>query len=350
MFSASYFDGRSARLHAVELNAGDGVLMVIGAGVARDYAYAQVRLAEPFAHAPAVLYFADGARCEVGDAGARAALAAALGYRASALVRWQQHWYAALLALLLLIGAGVAMFGWGLPAAADRIAAAIPASLDERIGATARQALETELLLPSRLSEQRVAQIERVLRDIAPARPRLPLRLLVRNAPQLGPNALALPDGTIVVTDGMIRLILGKQDDFDAHRTAQLAGVLAHEIGHVAGRHSVRVMARSSLTAAAAAALFGDFSAVAASVPALLMNMHYSREMEDAADGYAIALLQKSGISPAPLADLFDLLEEEYDASGERDMPAWLRTGFAYAASHPPSDARGARMRRAAGQ
>jgi predicted Zn-dependent protease len=170
----------------------------------------------------------------------------------------------------------------------------------------------------------------------------------VRSSPRLGANALALPDGTIMVTDGMILHILGKADDFDEQQQAQLAGVLAHEIGHIEKRHSVRVMARSSLTAAASAALFGDFSAVAAGVPAVVMNMVYSREMESEADGYAISLLKEKGISPAPLADLFDSLEQIHEEDPARRLPRWMAASMAYMASHPASAERSERLRRAA--
>lgn len=348
MITANYFDGQNARLHPVELKPGDDALMVMGSAIAKEYAYQEVTLAEPFADAPAVLYFADGARCEVGGAGAGQALADALGYRKSAVVRWQERWPAALLALVLLVAAGLASMTWGLPAAAEKIAAAIPPSLDQRLGETARQGLDAQLLEPSRLSERRVAQVEQVLRSIAPGGARLPIQLLVRSAPRLGANALALLDGTIMLTDAMILHILGKADNFDEQQQAQLAGVLAHEIGHIEGRHSVRVMARSSLTAAASAALFGDFSAVAAGLPAVLMNMRYSREMESEADGYAIALLKEKGISPAPLADLFESLEEVHQSDPGRRLPRWMNASMTYMSSHPASAERSARLRREA--
>jgi Zn-dependent protease with chaperone function len=350
MIAANYFDGQTARLHPVELTAGDDGLAVTGGAIARQYARAAVTVGEPFAQAPLVLYFADGSRCEVGDAGAGAgrALAEMLGYRKGAVERWQQRWYAALLALVLLAAAGMAIYTWGLPAAADNIAAAIPPALDQRLGATALAGLEGRMLGPSRLSEQRVAQVEQALRAIAPANTRVPIRLIVRSSPRLGANALALPDGTIVVTDAMILQILGKADDFDERQQAQLAGVLAHEIGHIQGRHSVRAMARSSLTTAASAALFGDFSAVAAGLPAVLLNMRYSREMESDADNYAISLLGANGISTAPLADLFDALEKEREDDPAHRLPRWLAAGVAYMDSHPASAERGERLRKAA--
>ncbi|MES2760286.1 MAG: M48 family metallopeptidase [Pseudomonadota bacterium] len=203
-------------------------------------------------------------------------------------------------------------------------------------------------MAPTLLSEQRVAQVEQVLRSIAPARPRVPLRLLVRNSPRLGANALALPDATIMVTDAMILHIVGKEDGFDERQQAQLAGVLAHEIGHIEARHSVRTMAPSSLTAAASAALFGDFSAVAAGLPALLMNMRYSRDMETEADGYAIALLNNNGIATAPLADLFDSLEKRDADDPAHRLPRWMADSIAYMASHPASHERGERLRKGA--
>jgi Zn-dependent protease with chaperone function len=347
MITANYFDGHSARLHPVQLQPADGALIVMGRAVMREYAYRQVSLAEPFADAPAVLYFADGARCEVSDSAGRQALAHALGYRKSAVMRWQERWYAALLALVLLIGAAIGFAIWGVPALAEQIAAAIPPSLDRQLGTSALAGLETKLLTPSRLNDQRIAEVEQVLRSIAPSNPRLPIRLLVRNAPQLGANALALPDGTIVLTDAMILHILGKASEFDDDQQARLAGVLAHEIGHVQRRHSVRVLARSSLTAAASAALFGDPSAVAAGVPAVLMNMHYSREMETEADAYAIELLGQKGIPTEPLADLFDSLDAARQADPKQAMPRWMNDSMAYMSSHPASALRGARLRKA---
>jgi Zn-dependent protease with chaperone function len=345
MIPANYFDGQSARLIPVQLAASEGAVSLTGDAVARAYRYAEVKLAEPFSHAPAMLYFADGGHCEVSDGDGAAALAAAIGYRRSFVARWQQHWYAALASLLLLLGCGAAFMIWGVPALAERIAAAIPPSLDARIGASAQVALEQKVLTPSRLSEQRIAEIEQVMRDITPADQRQPLRLLVRGSARLGPNALALPNGTIVITDAMVLHILDKSQDLtDVHR-AQLAGVLAHEIGHVQARHSVRVMARSSLTAAASATLFGDFSAVAAGIPAVLMNMHYSREMETEADLFAMRLLAQHGMPTEPLADLFESLDDVHHADPKAKMPRWMAEHLSYVSSHPDSGVRSARMR-----
>ena len=342
MSAAHYFDGHSARLHPVELSADGGSIHLRGA-VARSYPASSTRLAEPFEHAPAVLYFADGSQAEVHDPGMRAVLAGALGYRKPRVVRWQEHTAAALAALVLLVLLIAGAWHWGIPAAAERLSREVPPSADRALGQHALSLLERQgLLQPSRLSEDRIAALAGILQRVQPAAPRIPLRLQVRSAPQLGPNALAFPDGTIVLTDEMVRQVMGKDNDFDARAAAALAGVLAHEVGHVEMRHSVRTITRSSLTAALSATLFGDFSAVAAGLPAVLTNMEYSREMELAADDYAARALHANGIPTAPLADLF----LHFDKQDNR-LPRFLRQAMSYASSHPGGDARSRRLRSA---
>jgi Zn-dependent protease with chaperone function len=347
MSHASYFDGHSARRHLVDLDIADGMLRIAGNAVSDTFQLSQVTMAEPFLHAPAVLYLPAGARCEVRDPDARSALAAALDYRPSLVMRWQRHWYAALAALVLLLACGLFMWIVGIPWAAEKVAATIPASLDEKIGASTLRGLEAKVLHPTRLSGQRVAELAAVLREVTPADARHTPRLLVRDAPLLGPNALALPDGTIVITDQMVRGIYEASEFTPDQSHAALAGVLAHEVGHVQGRHSVRVLARSSLTAAASAALFGDFSAVAAGVPAILANLHYSRAMETEADTYAIDTLRRKGWSTVPLSDLFIWLEKVSDANPQMHVPVWMRQSLPYGSSHPSTEERIARLRAA---
>lgn len=349
MTSAHYYDGRHARAHAVELAAVDGLLTLRG-DVHMSYEAQATRIAEPFAHAPTVLYFADGARCEVRGAAAGQALLAALGYRASRVVRLTRHTWAALVALVLLVALIFVTAVWGVPAAATRIADALPASVDASLGESALAALHASgTLEESRLSDEWLAEVDKALARVAP--PDLRVRLLVRKSDSLGANAIALPGGTIVVSDLMVRLIAGRSGGFGEVQQAQLAGVLAHEIGHVRLRHGTRILAGSSLSAALAAALFGDFSGVAA-VPAAFASMSYSREMETEADTYAIALLREKGISTLPLAVLLEQIEaggghEEDDKSARPWL--WEEAG-SFLQSHPLTEQRTGRLRAAAAE
>jgi hypothetical protein len=84
----------------------------------------------------------------------------------------------------------------------------------------------------------------------------------------MGANAFALPGGTVVVTDQLLEL---SPDD------AALAGVLAHEIGHVEHRHLMRQLISGTVVGVVATLLAGDTSSVMVALPAVLADLSYSR-------------------------------------------------------------------------
>lgn len=343
--NAVYFDGIDARRHAVQLAVDGPTLSVRGDGVTHDYAVASVRLAEPSAHAPALLYLPDGALCEVhGDA--RAALAAALAYCAPWAVRLHRHASIAVLALALLVAvAGLA--GWRLfPALASWSVHAVPARIDQRLGAWAMEQLQEEAALqPSRIAPALAGQVTQTLALVAPAHPRVPLRLRIFHAPRIGINALALPDGTIVLTDQLIWSLNGASPALNVYQQTALAGILAHEIGHLEARDGVRALIGRSLTAVLSAVLFGDFSEGISAFSSNLVGLHYAREKEAAADGWAIARMREVGLPLAPLAEWFAMCDAWYagmDGGKRRAAPVYFNT-------HPATPDRVARLRAADG-
>lgn len=345
MIAAHFFDGHDARLQPVGLDVRNDHLHVDAAGFERSYPLADVVLAEPFEQAPLVLRLGD-ATCEVPYGPGRQTLLAALGYRRSAVERWQARWPAALAALVLLLALLGAGFVWGVPAAAEFISARLPASVDIKLGRAALAGLEAQgMLAPSRLSDDRIADVEALLPRALPPHPRVPVRLLVRSSDALGANALALPDGTIIVTDAMVRLAFDDHNQLDDDGKAALLGVIGHEVGHIERRHATRAMTGSSLTAAVSATLFGDFSAVAAGLPAVLTQMRYSRAMELEADDDAVSVLRRNGLEPDALADALEALERAHP--GEDKLPRWLKRSMTYLSTHPATNERIARLREA---
>jgi predicted Zn-dependent protease len=148
------------------------------------------------------------------------------------------------------------------------------------------------------------------------------------------PNAFALPGGTIVVTDEMVAAV-GSDDE--------LLAVLAHEIGHVRGRHAMRLVLRSSGLAVLLTALAGDAVGVtflAVALPTMLLQSGYSRQFEAEADDYAFAHMKRHGVSPQAFADVMRRLEKE--TGGTLDDDAMMR----YLGTHP---ATAERIRRAEG-
>lgn len=117
-------------------------------------------------------------------------------------------------------------------------------------------------------------------------------------------NAFALPGGFVVLFRGLIDA---------AESPDQLAAVLAHELGHVDSRDPTRHALRSAGSIGVLGLLFGDFAGGAAVLflAERLISAQYTQEAETSADGFAHDMLNRAGISPAALGDLFGSLAEE---------------------------------------
>jgi predicted Zn-dependent protease len=115
-------------------------------------------------------------------------------------------------------------------------------------------------------------------------------------------NALALPGRRIYVLRGLLD---------KAQAVDEIAGVLAHEIGHVAHRDSLRVLIQSGGTSFLLGLLLGDITGAGAVVLAaeLIVNTSYSRDAERAADAVGADAMLSLGRSPLPMAQLLKRLD-----------------------------------------
>ena len=115
-------------------------------------------------------------------------------------------------------------------------------------------------------------------------------------------NAFAAPGGQIVILRGLLD---------EAESAEEVAGVLAHEIGHVEARDPTRLAFRSAGSAGIIALLLGDVTGgtVIGLLGDHILTASYTREAETAADGFAFALLGRTGIGTEGLAQFFDRIE-----------------------------------------
>jgi Zn-dependent protease with chaperone function len=120
----------------------------------------------------------------------------------------------------------------------------------------------------------------------------------------LGANALALPGGTIVITDGLVEAAAQQGLSDDA-----LIGVLAHEIGHVVHRHTTRMVVEQAVLNIGLGLAMGDLSSLVSVGGSLLTGMAYRRGHETEADCFAAALMHKAHLPTEPMADLLLGLE-----------------------------------------
>lgn len=303
MIDAQYFDGRSARAHAVRVGVLGEQLVVAEPGgmVLRRQLLARLVVQETQGQAPRRIDLGGGAALEVADHAGLAALLAPAGIRPSPVARALRSWRVAVLATLALLALAGTLFAWGLPWAARIATDALPASIDREFGARLWASLDGDMFKPSRVPEARQARIRERLQALAPAEAVPGGWTLHFRGGDLGANALAIPGGHVVVTDALIE---AAGDDDEA-----ILGVLAHELGHVAHRHALRQLVQGAAVATLVAVWAGDATTLLATVPTTLVTRKFARDLERDADEAALALLARGGLSPLPMADLLERLD-----------------------------------------
>lgn len=151
-------------------------------------------------------------------------------------------------------------------------------------------------------------------------RPHLTYHFAVLDTPVV--NAFAVPGGYIYVTRGILALM---------NSEAELAVVLAHELGHVNARHSVRKMSQMMLAQiglVVGSALSETFAKAAgvAGVGVQLLFLQFSRDDERQADQLGVEYTRKGQYNPAYMIDFFESLQTMGDLSGGQTLPGFLST------------------------
>lgn len=333
MWRGQYFDGRSSRVHDVEVVIEGDDLVVRGAEIRRREPLAQLRLSPRLGRTPRTIAFADRAQLVVGDDAAIDAHFTSADRLQSWVDRLERRWKIAAIAVALCLAASAFAFEFGVPWMAERIAMRMPAALEASIGRGVLDQLDGWILKPSKLAQDRRDTLARAFRGLLDAAPDAEaMRVVFRDAPGIGANAFALPGGTIVVTDQLVEL-LGDDREFLA--------VAAHELGHERHRHTLRQTLQGSAVAVVAAMMAGDVSSASTlvvAVPTFLLNGRYSRGFESEADEAAFATLAEHGISPRWFATIMRKLEATHPDAPE----------LAYLSSHPLGAARIARAEQCA--
>ncbi|MBZ4330534.1 M48 family metallopeptidase [Corallococcus interemptor] len=145
-------------------------------------------------------------------------------------------------------------------------------------------------------------------------------------------NAFATPGGFLYVYTGLL---------LAADTEAELAGVMAHEAGHVVGRHSARAMVNAYGLQAITQVALGQNPSTAAQIAAQLagggLQLAHSRSEETEADEYGAKYASASGFDPNGLITFFQKLQKEQGHTP--GVLKWLST-------HPTSEDRIAHLRK----
>jgi Zn-dependent protease with chaperone function len=269
---------------------------------------------------PRRLTFTDGTVFETEDnAGIDRLLSERLAASETFLSRLEVFHPRLIIIALIAIGLVYATVRYALPVLANMAAAVTPTPVVKLIDRGALETIDRTFLKPSTMIQARKDEIHAGFAALAPHADadKVGLQLLFRDGGIIGPNAFALPGGTIIMTDQLVRLA-GSDDE--------IFGVLAHEIAHVENRHSLRQIYRSLGVAALIAMIGGDSGEIVEDVLAqssLLLTLSYSRRFESQADQRAVDLMKAVGRDPAALATMLERITAKCRDCGKT---SWFTT------------------------
>lgn len=299
-----------------EFSASGRALEVRGAGFNNEH----LRVAWRDAAGEFTLFLETAAARAVFAANAPASLKATLGLAESAArrtdIRFKWGWAALALVLLLPV---LLLLGFYLQAdaIAGWVAERVPVEMEQKIGELTEQRIKLEF----RPRTEGVAYdaVQALGRRLEPPS-RFKYRWHLVDRPEV--NAFAAPGGVIVVFSGLLR---------QAQTPEEVAGVLAHEIGHVELRHSLKAAVKALGFQALLSLALGDLaSTLAGDLAAKLTELQFSRDAEAEADRYGLQRLLEASVDPRGLPTFFARLAQQEKGLA---LPAMLST-------HPPSKER----------
>jgi Zn-dependent protease with chaperone function len=324
---ATYFDGTSSRKRTVRVSLKDRLEISEDGFAPVLWAYADIRRADS---APGILRVACVsaaalARLEVRDP----ALAAELVLRCTQLDQHlsDRHGVAKIVGWSLAATVSiVAVVLFAIPFAADRLAPLVPPAFERRLGDAADVQVRTifgNRICDGAAGQSAFSKLINTLRDA------VGLDISVQSAVLATPipNAFALPGGRVYLFEGL----LAKAENPD-----EIAGVIAHELGHLKHRDNMRALIYNGGTSFLIGLLFGDITGSGAVIFASrsLVSASYSREAEQNADTVSIDVMHKLGRPTKALGELlFRVTGKEVD------------NGLSILSNHPLTEDRLARMR-----
>jgi len=142
------------------------------------------------------------------------------------------------------------------------------------------------------------------------------------------PNAWALPGGVLMVTRGLLDL---------SESESEIAGILAHEMGHVELSHCLDTVRFQLLTKKIGSECMGRLADFASAV---LLRHSFSKTQEEEADEYAYQVLLESKYDPRALGVMFGRMKKYQDKKGRKPTGKHADILRDYFISHPPLELR----------
>ncbi len=311
-----YPPGSSGRVIATLVSYPDGISAVSAEGTRLSSgAFAGLSISARVGDIPRRINFADGSLFETADNAAIDAFLKNAGRRHAGWVHRLEEFHPRIFvfaALVILLAIGI--YRYALPLLVEIAVLVTPPVVPQMMSSGTLNTLDTTVLSVSDVPQARQTEItERFMRIAGATKEGAAGYVLnFRDGGAIGPNAFALPDGNIVITDQLIELADGDDE--------MISGVLAHEIGHVEYKHSLRQLYRAAGMAALVMLIAGDVGSGVEDIMTQgggLLALSYSRSAESQADRRSVELMRASGMDPLAIAWFFEELEDRLgDHSG----------------------------------
>ena len=182
-----------------------------------------------------------------------------------------------------------------------------PHNWEKKIGESTYKTLSSTILEKSEIPEKRKADLrEKSQKVFKHSNLYKNPEIKFNKSNILGPNALALPGGPIVITDDLIKLL--KDDEL-------ILAIIAHEIAHIKERHSLQQIVEVAGLSSIAWMIFGLDESILEEIVFIGINvwsLKKSRDLEKDADLMALKLLEKTGISKKSFIQAIEKLTKHY--------------------------------------
>ena len=325
--SAIYFDGTSSRRRLVTLAFNDALELHEDGHTLAAWSFADIRRADSPSGALRVTCLTAPAlaRLEIRDAAVAVDLISRCArldenipgpHGVARIVGWSLAATVSIVAVVL----------FGVPLAADRLAPLVPQAFERRLGDVAEGQVRTLFggkTCNNPSGQAAFTKLVDAVRESTGLDTSIQAQVLATPVP----NAFALPGGRVYLFSGL----LAKAENAD-----EIAGILAHELGHLRHRDGTRNLIYKGGTSFLIGLLFGDITGSGALIFAsrTLVTASHSREAEQNADDFAIDIMHRLGRPTKPMGELlFRVIGKE-------------GKGLSIISSHPLTEDRLAQMSR----
>jgi len=300
-FAAEYFDGKRTESHAVTVTLHNREISVQGDDIVKNEEVSKVRITPRVANTRRYIYFEDNSCIAADNNDEIDEWLSLYSYQPfwNVINKLEKSWTASFIAASLVIFISWFTLRVAIPSVAKPLALVFPEAISKRLtDETIKQLDSSVLIKKTKLKGYQRRHYLKMFKDMTKPIKGFNFKIHFRSAPLIGPNAFALPTGDIFVLDELVHI---------AKHPDEVRAVLAHEIGHVVGRHSIIMLIQDS-SWKVILLMFTDVSlgGSALSLATVLLESSYSRELERQADIYAFNYLKSNNY---PLTRFSDIMQ-----------------------------------------